>query len=297
MSRLAASPARPPKGFTLVELLVVIAIIGVLVALLLPAVQAAREAAQRASCTNNLRQVGLALQNFVAARKALPPSNVWSGVIGDKTNDVSAWVRLLPFVEEENLAVNFTPTSNEDQALPDGTPIQSVRISTFICPSEVNDVAKFNSNGTVNSYPMSYAVNLGTWMVFDPTLKTAPNGAFYTNSRLRPANFTDGLSKTLMAAEVKAWQGYYSGSTTATATLPQAAADVCSLGGSVKFGPLPTDNKGHTEWGDGKCNQTGMTSTFPPNTVVGCSNNGASYDVDFVGVSEGGSLTASLTRR
>ncbi len=167
----------PRPAFTLVELLIVIAIIGVLVALLLPAVQAARETARRSACANNLRQVGLALHNFEAARHAFPPSIGWSGTVGDKSNGVSAFVRLLPYVEEGNLGVFYTPSSNEDQSLPDGKPIQSIRIPLFVCPSEVNDVGKFKSDGTPNSYPATYAFNLGTWMIFDPTAKTSPPGA------------------------------------------------------------------------------------------------------------------------
>ncbi len=71
-----------------------------------------------------------------------------------------------------------------------------------------------------------------------------------------------------MAMEVKAWGGYYSGATALTATMPTSIADACTLGqsGSPKMGPNPTDNKEHTEWGDGKCNQTGATTTFPPNS-------------------------------
>ena len=84
------------RGFTLVELLVVIAIIGVLVALLLPAVQSARESARRASCANNLHQIGVALQSFHSDRKKLPPSRYFNGY--------PTWFAIiLPYVEEQNL--------------------------------------------------------------------------------------------------------------------------------------------------------------------------------------------------
>jgi prepilin-type N-terminal cleavage/methylation domain-containing protein len=285
--------AESRQAFTLVELLVVIAIIGVLVALLLPAIQSAREAARRANCLNKLRQCAIALQNFETSRKVFPPSALWNGTVNDNTNDVSAWVRLLPFLEEENLAVNFTATSNENQTLADGTPVQGLRIATYVCPDEVNDVAKYNANGTLNSYPATYAINLGPWLVFDPTGKVQPPGSFYPNSRLRAAHFSDGLSRTLMAAEVRAWGSYYSGSTAATATIPATPADVIALGGSAKMGPNVSDNKAHTEWGDGKCQQTGVTSTFIPNTTVPATYNGGGYDVDWVGMKEGGSLTVS----
>ena len=257
--------------------------------------------ARRTQCTNNLKQAVLALHNFQTVRTVFPPSTVWDGIVSDKTNDLSAWARLLPFIEEEVLALNFTPTSNEDQTLPNGTPIQSIRIDTFICPSEPNDMMKYNSTGTPNAWPMSYGVNLGPWLVFDPTLKITPPGAFYPNSRLRPAHFTDGLSKTVMAAEIKMWTPYYSAAGAISATMPTTTPAICMLGGTPKMGPAVTSNTGHTEWGDGKCNQTGMTSTFPPNTQVSCSYNGAGYDVDFVNQSEGGSLTiptyAAITSR
>ena len=88
------------SGFTLVELLVVIAIIGTLVGLLLPAVQAAREAGRRMGCQNNLKQLGLALHNFENAFRRYPPSFGWSGTSGDAALNWSAQSRLLPFVED-----------------------------------------------------------------------------------------------------------------------------------------------------------------------------------------------------
>ncbi|MCA9091767.1 MAG: DUF1559 domain-containing protein, partial [Planctomycetaceae bacterium] len=88
------------RGFTLIELLVVIAIVGVLVALLLPAVQAAREAARRMSCQNNLKQIGLATQNFEAQQGTLPPPNVGSSAYQDFG---STFVALLPYLEQASL--------------------------------------------------------------------------------------------------------------------------------------------------------------------------------------------------
>lgn len=284
---------RYPSGFTLVELLVVIAIIGILIAILLPAVQAAREAARRTQCKNNLKQGGLSLANYQTAKKVYPPSMNWSGVVGDSSDDISAWSRLLPFMEEGPLFGNYTATSTEDQKMPDGTPVMSIRIAAFICPTDPNDMKKLNADGTPNSYPGSYGINFGPWLVFDPTNQTKPSGSFYPNSRLKPASFSDGLSKTLMAAEIKMWSPYYSG-TTAIATMPTTTSSICGLGGSTpKMGPNPTDNKEHTEWGDGKVQQTGFTTTFTPNTNVACTYNGAIYDVDYVGSGEGKSTTVA----
>ena len=301
MSSPKNSVCSAKRAFTLVELLVVIAIIGLLIAILLPAVQAARESARRTQCQNNLKQIGLSLATYQTAKTVYPPSTIWNGVVGNSDNSISAFARLLPFIEQGPLFGNYTATSNEDQKMPDGTPVMSIKIASFICPSEINDMMKLNADGTPNSFPGNYAVNLGTWLIFDPTLATVPPGAFYPNSRLKPAHFTDGLSKTLAAAEVKMWAPYYSGSTTATSAIPSTPSDLCALGGSAKMGPNVTDNKAHTEWGDGKCQQTGFTSTFTPNTNVSCPFNGLPYDVDFVTTTEGKSTTvptyASVTSR
>src|SRR6188508_1512552 len=90
------------RGFTLVELLVVIAIIGILVALLLPAVQAAREAGRRAQCANNLKQIGLGLLNYEQQQKSFPPGGLRSGIYGH-----SWWVRVMPYLEETAVDARF----------------------------------------------------------------------------------------------------------------------------------------------------------------------------------------------
>ena len=109
----------------------------------------------------------------------------WSGVLADKTNDISVWSRLLPYLEQSALCAGYTATSTEDQTLPDGTPIMAIRIPAYICPSEINDMAKLNTDGSLNSYPGTYGVNLGPWLVFDPTRQNPSLGSFYVNSRLR----------------------------------------------------------------------------------------------------------------
>ena len=133
---------RPLHGFTLVELLVVIAIIGILVALLLPAVQAAREAARRMSCSNNLKQIGLAVHNYHAANRCFPPGNiikeagVCPGSRPFESDDATCWlVSILPFVEQKALydAYDFN-------AYNEGAPNQQVRetsVATYVCPSDV----------------------------------------------------------------------------------------------------------------------------------------------------------------
>jgi len=129
------------KGFTLVELLVVIAIIGILVALLLPAIQAAREAARRTQCINNLKQCGIALQNYHDINKFFPAGNVTVGnCCGTKSN--SNWcISILPFIEQTALFDRFDwKLFNEDQPSPTATgetcPVQEI-VTSFNCPSDV----------------------------------------------------------------------------------------------------------------------------------------------------------------
>jgi prepilin-type N-terminal cleavage/methylation domain-containing protein len=124
-------------GFSLVELLVVMAIIGILVALLLPAVQAAREAARRAQCSNNLKQIGLAVLTYEDVHKSLAPGGIFDSASGIKRGSVL--VHLLPFMEQPHLhsAIDFRLPSIEGQTLPGSTQkISSALISSYICPSD-----------------------------------------------------------------------------------------------------------------------------------------------------------------
>jgi prepilin-type N-terminal cleavage/methylation domain-containing protein len=133
------------RAFTLVELLVVIAIIGILVALLLPAIQAAREAARRSSCTNNLKQLGIAIQMYTDTHKELPGgAHLWAATSAPPKCDRCGTIHmfLLPYIEEQALYNSFnfkTPdpvTGTDAQKFPDGRLIGSTVVATFICPSE-----------------------------------------------------------------------------------------------------------------------------------------------------------------
>ena len=119
---------RRPRGFTLVELLVVIAIIGILIALLLPAVQAAREAARRSQCSNNLKQLGLGVLNYEDTFKTFPPSFLLAADF-----NAQVWgTRILPFIEQNALydQFSFSATWSADY----GGPMQR-RVHAFLCPS------------------------------------------------------------------------------------------------------------------------------------------------------------------
>ncbi len=313
-------PASAKKhGFTLVELLVVIAIIGVLVALLLPAVQQARESARRNNCANNMKQCATAVHNFQDAHKVYPPSMQWGGVVGTTGGSVSVWMRILSFIEQDALyqqlniqstadleaeGTNNTASTEDADFIGTTNPIMFTQIPTYICPSEVNNQGKYTaSTGLPNSWPTNYGVNLGVWLTYDPTGRTQSVGAFSVNGNYGPRVFTDGLSHTLLASEIKMWQSVYSGSNTSTAAIPipTNTGNICSLatsmGATAKAGVAVTANTGHTEWGDGKGTQTGMTAAFTPNTYVGCQYDDGSgprpYDFDFVSMKEGGSNTVA----
>src|SRR4051794_31515553 len=134
-------PIRSVQAFTLIELLVVIAIIGVLIALLLPAVQAARGAARRAQCSNNLKQLGLGVHNYLSATNAFPPlmanfaRDAPAGPAADGARPLAWSVAILPFIEQAPLynSANYNFGAQDAQ---NQTTVSAVKVSTLICPSE-----------------------------------------------------------------------------------------------------------------------------------------------------------------
>jgi prepilin-type N-terminal cleavage/methylation domain-containing protein len=149
------------KGFTLVELLVVIAIIGVLVALLLPAVQAAREAARRSSCTNNMKQIALAQHNYSDTHGVFANGSGWAPQPPDRHQDWSEKVMLLPYLEQKPIFDNSNLVNGGAPYDPWGwqgnnnIQTQSVRLPVFNCPSNSTQ----HQGGRAN---FTYAVNMGT---------------------------------------------------------------------------------------------------------------------------------------
>jgi prepilin-type N-terminal cleavage/methylation domain-containing protein/prepilin-type processing-associated H-X9-DG protein len=208
--------SRPVRvAFTLIELIVVLAIIGTLIALLLPAVQRVREAANRVRCQNNLKQMGLALHQYHDDLGSFPSGYVWIPMLagtdpcpnppGDPTDTDPGWgwaVLLLPYLEQENLCRQI------DLQVPATDPrydtVRATRLPIFICPSDhgagvyvmISDLGLPMGHAATNSYAACYGSGRRIAQESD-----TGNGLFFRNSRIRFADIIDGTSHTLAIGE------------------------------------------------------------------------------------------------
>lgn len=263
-----------------------IAIIGILISMLLPAVQTVREAARRTSCLNNVRQIVLATQGYEAAFKKFPPSfEIETGTILSGNN--GSWSihgRLLPFVEQANAYKLVDLDQAWDAQTETGVP--TLRIPLFQCASEVNDTVRIK-NGQPFVYPQNYGFNFGSWLVYDPLDGRRSDGPFYVNSKTRFGSIKDGSSNTLCIAEVKAFTSYIRNTPDPGETIPTDPNAFNGYQGQQKLGTDLHQNTGHTEWSDGRVHHSGTTTVFTPNTVVSFEHEGRTYDIDFNSVQEG----------
>ncbi|MFH5802780.1 DUF1559 domain-containing protein [Alienimonas sp. DA493] len=222
-------PCRRRSGFTLIELLVVIAIIAILVSLLLPAVQQAREAARGIQCRNNLKQLGLALHNYHGVYKAFPAARL------SRSPKYGQMVALLPYIEQGNLAGMFDETAPGGFADPVNQEVANTRVGLIRCPSNPSDApVKMRESSRTGQYYGDFITATGTTSdPNDPTILTGQGNdywvnhginsssyALYTDSGVSPnpimkgdspsmRDVTDGLSNTLMVVEHAGYDQHY----------------------------------------------------------------------------------------
>ena len=214
MSRRNCRPTRVRGlsrcAFALVELLVVIAVIGVLVALLLPAVQAAREAARRTQCQNHLKQIGLALHNYHTVYNCFPPGRQRT-LIDGQGRCFSAYAHLLPYLEANSLYQQIDFNANPDDPARNGQALRAT-IPFFLCPSDSHQILQANvvSGVIVNSAVHNYPLNTGTTYPLSPRNPggVPVTGVFFENSEVGFRQLLDGSSQTVCISEtVKADAG------------------------------------------------------------------------------------------
>jgi prepilin-type N-terminal cleavage/methylation domain-containing protein/prepilin-type processing-associated H-X9-DG protein len=269
---------RSRKGFTLIELLVVIAIIGVLIGLLLPAVQKVRDSARRASCSNNLRQIGIALHSYHDAKKYFPSNHRLSAA---NTVRERWFTKILPFLEQDNLYKYYDPTTNWDS--PGNLAVTSVPLQVATCPGAPNafrqdfDEANGFSNPVVAT--TDYAAIYGLWPTFltaNGITQASPFGCLSKTDGqyISTSDITDGLSNTIYVIESAGRPYLYQNRTLANQNYfvdqvlgggwCRPASDIWIIGFADKAGTIPGG-----PWVINSANGLDTFATYPSQVPAG----------------------------
>jgi prepilin-type N-terminal cleavage/methylation domain-containing protein/prepilin-type processing-associated H-X9-DG protein len=299
------SSARSRRAFTLVELLVVIAVIGILVGLLLPAIQASRGAARRMACSNNLKQLGTAIHLYHDNYKVLPPfaqvrrledGSLWTGYMGPHG-------RILPYIEQQNVTKWLnTKTYYADPANKD---FIGRIVGLFQCPSELRPEPVNHADfGYING--VNYGFCAGDWYVWNgadnPEIST--RSAFGINLSRRLVDFKDGLSHTLFMSEVKNYQvtlrdgGAFS-LISDPYNVPPPDADPLAVCPEYAGNGATVHRRAHTHWAEMSVHHNGFTTAWPPNFRTPGGPDFSESDVDIISRRErlGGPTFAAITSR
>lgn len=197
---------RQRRGFTLIELLIVVAVITILIALLMPAVGAAREAARRTQCRNNLHNIGIALHNYHTKSQCFPPGWLASRVGDYVYPGYSSWLMaILPDIEQ---GVLFNSLNVVQPAWAEcNTSLVQQRLELYLCPSDPTNTGQFRFNWLGNDLTLSYSNyvgNLGRDFIldyYDYGPRMQPDGVLYRRSNIAVGDILDGTSMTLLAGE------------------------------------------------------------------------------------------------
>ena len=288
--RMTTFPRR--RAFTLVELLVVIAIIGILIALLLPAVQAAREAARRSQCVNNLKQLGIGLQNYHDVHLSFPygkggtgTCNGW-GLASGNCSRVSGFIPLLPYIEQQALYDQIREGGNAaGNASQIGARLGppgwygwtnwNVQVPGLLCPSDSRPAPGTGAVGN-NNYAFSHGDSIAN-ITFNQNPLSGNRGMFLENQTIKISMVTDGTSNTIAMSEhlrasfatgaggtnVSVKEGLYNG----LAGLA-ASPGLCLTTALGPYYANPSQVKGYfgTLWTDGETERCGFNTVLPPNS-------------------------------